>query len=56
MPWVNSMMMIGCLGLALAFKEFSNLAAAYGIAVTGTMCISTLIYFYVTRYVWSWPL
>jgi len=56
MPWVNSMMMIGCLGLALAFKESSNLAAAYGIAVTGTMCISTLIYFYVTRYVWSWPL
>ncbi len=56
MPWVNSMMMIGCLGLALAFKESSNLAAAYGIAVTGTMCISTLIYFYVTRYVWGWPL
>jgi KUP system potassium uptake protein len=56
MPWVNSMMMIGCLGLALAFKESSNLAAAYGIAVTGTMCISTLIYFYVTRYVWNWPL
>ncbi len=55
MPWVNSMMMIGCLGLALAFKESSNLAAAYGIAVTGTMCISTLIYFYVTRYVWGWP-
>lgn len=55
MPWVNSMMMIGCLGLALAFKQSSNLAAAYGIAVTGTMCISTLIYFYVTRYNWGWP-
>ena len=35
MPWVNTMMMIGCLGLALAFKESSRLAAAYGIAVTG---------------------
>lgn len=56
MPWVNSMMMIGCLGLAVAFKESSNLAAAYGIAVTGTMCISTLIYFHVTRYVWGWRL
>ena len=48
-------MMIGCLGLALAFKQSSGLAAAYGIAVTGTMCISTLIYFYVTRYNWDWP-
>jgi KUP system potassium uptake protein len=56
MPWINYTMMIGCLGLALAFKESSNLAAAYGIAVTGTMCISTIIYFYVTRYNWGWPL
>jgi KUP system potassium uptake protein len=56
MPWINYMMMVGCLGLALAFKESSNLAAAYGIAVTGTMCISTFIYFYVTRYNWGWPL
>lgn len=55
MPWVNSMMMIGCLGLALTFKASSNLAAAYGIAVTGTMCISTLVYFHITRYNWGWP-
>lgn len=54
MPWINSMMMIGCLGLALAFKESSNLAAAYGIAVTGTMCISTVIYFYICRHNWGW--
>jgi KUP system potassium uptake protein len=56
MPWVNTMMMIGCLGLALAFKESSRLASAYGIAVTGTMAITTLIYYYVTRYNWGWPL
>ncbi len=56
MPWVNSVMMVGCLGLALAFKESSRLAAAYGIAVTGTMAITTLIYFFVTRYGWGWPL
>ncbi len=55
LPWVNTMMMIGCLGLALAFKESSRLAAAYGIAVTGTMAITTLIYYYVTRYNWGWP-
>jgi KUP system potassium uptake protein len=56
MPWVNAAMMVGCLGLALAFKESSRLAAAYGIAVTGTMGITTLIYYYVVRYNWKWPL
>lgn len=55
MPWVNRVMMIGCLGLAVAFKESSRLAAAYGIAVTGTMGITTLIYYYVARYNWNWP-
>jgi KUP system potassium uptake protein len=55
MPWVNTAMMLGCLGLALAFKESSRLAAAYGIAVTGTMAITTLIYYYVARYNWGWP-
>jgi KUP system potassium uptake protein len=55
MPWVNTIMMLGCLGLALAFKESSRLAAAYGIAVTGTMAITSLIYYYVTRYNWGWP-
>jgi KUP system potassium uptake protein len=55
MPWVNTVMMIGCLGLALAFKESSRLAAAYGIAVMGNMAITSLIYFYVTRYNWNWP-
>ena len=55
MPWVNTVMMIGCLVLALTFKESGRLAAAYGIAVTGTMAITTLIYYYVTRYNWGWP-
>jgi KUP system potassium uptake protein len=56
LPWVNTVMMIGCLGLAVAFKESSRLAAAYGIAVTGTMGITTLLYYYVARYNWNWPL
>ncbi|MBM4283684.1 MAG: potassium transporter Kup [Deltaproteobacteria bacterium] len=56
LPYVNTMMMIGCLLLALAFRESSRLAAAYGIAVTGTMGITTLIYYYVARYNWHWPL
>ena len=56
LPWVNGVMMVGCLALALIFKESSRLAAAYGIAVTGTMAITTLIYFFVARYNWNWPL
>jgi KUP system potassium uptake protein len=56
LPWVNTIMMLGCLGLALIFKESSRLAAAYGIAVTGTMAITSLIYFYVARFNWNWPL
>jgi KUP system potassium uptake protein len=55
-PWVNTIMMIGCLGLALVFKESSRLAAAYGIAVTGTMGITSIIYYHVARYNWNWPL
>ncbi len=55
LPWINSVMLVGCLGLALAFKESSRLAAAYGIAVTGTMCISTIIYFFICRHNWEWP-
>ncbi|WP_449245192.1 potassium transporter Kup [Desulfobacca acetoxidans] len=55
MPWVNTGMLIGCLGLAIAFQESSRLAAAYGIAVTGTMGITTVIYYYVARYNWNWP-
>ncbi|MDD2902792.1 MAG: potassium transporter Kup [Syntrophales bacterium] len=56
MPWVNTVMLIGCLGLAVMFRESSRLAAAYGIAVTGTMGITTLLYYYVARYNWNWPL
>ncbi|MFH0785886.1 MAG: potassium transporter Kup [Pseudomonadota bacterium] len=56
MPTVNWMVMIACLTLVLVFKESSRLAAAYGFAVTGTMTITSLLYFQITRYKWQWPL
>ncbi len=56
MPSVNWALMIACLTLVLVFKESSKLAAAYGFAVTGTMTITSLLYFQVTRYKWKWPL
>ncbi|MGB9082856.1 MAG: KUP/HAK/KT family potassium transporter, partial [Desulfuromonadaceae bacterium] len=56
MPSVNWALMLACLTLVLVFKESSKLAAAYGFAVTGTMTITSLLYFQVTRYKWKWPL
>jgi KUP system potassium uptake protein len=56
MPEVNWAMMLGCLGLVLAFRESSSLAGAYGIAVTATMGITSIIYFFVVTRLWNWPL
>jgi KUP system potassium uptake protein len=55
-PTVNWLVMIATLTLVLVFQESSRLAAAYGFAVTGTMTITSLLYFQITRYKWNWPL
>jgi KUP system potassium uptake protein len=55
-PIVNYGLMIACLGVVLAFRSSNGLAGAYGIAVTGTMSITSIIYFYVVTRVWKWPL
>ena len=55
-PVVNWALMVMVLLLIFGFKESSNLAAAYGIAVTGTMFISTLMVGVLIRRVWQWPL
>jgi KUP system potassium uptake protein len=54
-PEVNRLLGIGCILLVLAFRESVKLAAAYGIAVTGTMAITSILYFIVARYTWGWP-
>ncbi len=53
-PEVNSLLGIGCILLVLTFRESVKLAAAYGIAVTGTMAITSLLYYIVIRYSWGW--
>ncbi len=55
-PIVNWLLMIGCVGLVLGFRTSSNLASAYGIAVTVTMLITTLLFFRVARVQWGWSL
>lgn len=53
-PLVNWLLMVACIGLVLGFQSSSNLAAAYGIAVTMTMGITTLIFFRVMTDRWEW--
>ena len=55
-PEVNKALWIGCIALVLGFQSAANLAAAYGIAVTGTMAISSILFFVVARSRWGWSL
>ena len=54
-PQVNTFLMVGVLLLLFTFGTSSNLASAYGIAVTGSMFIDTLLFFYIVRYMWKRP-
>jgi KUP system potassium uptake protein len=54
-PLVNWLLAAACVGLVIGFQTASNLAAAYGIAVTMTMAITTLIFFRVCTDRWKWP-
>lgn len=53
-PAINGLLMVGVIGLILTMKTSSNLAAAYGIAVTGTMAIDTILAFVVVLSLWKW--
>lgn len=53
-PKINYALMVGCILLVLFMKESSNLAAAYGIAATGTMTVSTILLFLITQSKWKW--
>jgi KUP system potassium uptake protein len=51
---INWALMIGCILVVLSFRTSSNLAAAYGVAVTTTMVITTLLFHVVARDRWRW--
>ena len=53
---MNTLLMLACIGLVLTFKTSSNLASAYGIAVTTTMSITTILFYIVARDKWKWSL
>ena len=54
MPAVNWLLLVGVVALVLAFRTSSAMAAAYGIAVTGTMVITTCLAFVILWKCWGW--
>lgn len=54
MPGINWALMLSAVALVIGFGSSSNLAAAYGVAVTSTMLITTLLLFVVARQRWGW--
>ena len=55
LPLVNAVLAIGSLAMVLGFHSSSNLAGAYGIAVTGTMLVTTFALYLVMVRNWRWP-
>ena len=53
---VNWMLMVCTIGIVLGFRSSNNLAAAYGVAVTSTMLVTTALFFVVAWKRWGWPL
>ena len=55
-PWINWLLLVTVLTLVVTFKSSAALAYAYGAAVTGTITITTLLFFYLARRQWHTPL
>jgi KUP system potassium uptake protein len=55
-PWINWALMIAVVALVVTFQSSSRLGYAYGMAVTGTITITTLLFLYVARHHWRTPL
>jgi KUP system potassium uptake protein len=56
LPAANQFLLLGIIVLVLTFSSSSKLASAYGIAVTGTMLMTTFLFAAVARHIWKWPL
>ena len=54
LPWVNRALFVGVIGAVIGFRSSDNLGAAYGVAVTGTMLITSLLALVVQRRLWGW--
>ena len=56
LPGINWTLMLAIVALVLGFGSSSSLAAAYGIAVTGTMLVTDILALIVAHYLWGWSL
>ena len=54
LPAINWLLLVGVLVLVVQFRTSSAMAAAYGIAVTGTMVVTTCLAYIVVRHRWNW--
>ena len=54
LPWINRALMVLTVAVVLGFRSSENLAAAYGIAVVGTMTIDSILIMFVFRRLWNW--
>jgi KUP system potassium uptake protein len=54
LPDVNFLMMAAAIALTVHFKSSENLSDAYGIAVTGTMLITSIVFYFISRWIWEW--
>lgn len=54
LPFINWFLLLAVVALVLGFKSSTALASAYGIAVTGTMVVTTLLAYLVARHQWRW--
>jgi len=54
LPLLNWGLAISCIALVLAFKRSGELATAFGLAVSGTMLVTSIVYFVVARQAWNW--
>ncbi len=55
-PWINGVLMIAVLGLVFTFRSSTALAYTYGMAVSGTIAITTLLFLYLARTHWRAPM
>jgi KUP system potassium uptake protein len=55
LPVVNHMLLVGVILLVVGFQCSTNLASAYGIAITGTMLMTTILFTIVAKVNWNWP-
>ena len=55
-PAINWLLAVSCIALVLAFGASSKLAAAFGLAVSGTMAITSVVFYVVLRQTWHWSI